>query len=206
MIQYYDELSLEEQERMQEIIQLLFRQTFLLERKYDKKAGRMAGSKDFYFCDKHMEFLERYFEVAGLKLCRNQDMGTIYLSGPTGLTERFPMLATIYLLILKLIYDEQMSSASGSVNVAATFGELNAKAAEFRLVKKLSSVTEVKSALRILKKYQMIEIVDTLEELGEDTRFLIYPCVNTILMREDIQALLADFSEEGEEDDTESGV
>ena len=41
MIDYFEQLSQEEQEDITEVIQILYRQTFLLERKYDKKSGRM---------------------------------------------------------------------------------------------------------------------------------------------------------------------
>ena len=52
----------------------------------------------------------------------------------------------------------------------------------------------------ILKKYQMIEPLDALEELNEGTRILIYPCINLLLMREDIKKLLAVFGEEAGQD------
>ena len=42
MIEYYEQLMQEEQEALTEVIQLLYRQTFLLERKYDRRAGRPA--------------------------------------------------------------------------------------------------------------------------------------------------------------------
>ena len=66
MLEIYEQLTQEEQEKLQDVIRQLYRQTFLLERKYDKKAGRMIANKDFYFCDKHMEFLTAYFAVAGV--------------------------------------------------------------------------------------------------------------------------------------------
>ena len=44
MIEYYDLLNEEEQDDMRDLIQLLLRQTFLLERKYDRRAGRMVPS------------------------------------------------------------------------------------------------------------------------------------------------------------------
>ena len=98
--------------------------------------------------------------------------------------------------LLKLIYDEQMAAVSSSVNIVTTFGELNGKVGEFRLAKSLSSLTEIKRALALLKKYQMIELIDMLEELNEHTRIIIYPCINLVLMREDILKLLNSFSEE----------
>ena len=40
MIDYYEQLTQEEKEEVTEVIQTLYRQTFLLERKFDKRAGR----------------------------------------------------------------------------------------------------------------------------------------------------------------------
>ena len=49
MIDYYEQLTQEEKEEVTEVIQTLYRQTFLLERKFDKRAGtagfHAVGSK-----------------------------------------------------------------------------------------------------------------------------------------------------------------
>lgn len=209
MLPYINELSQEEQEKLQEMIRRLFRQTFLLERKYDKKAGRMVADKDFYFADRHMDFLKDYFVAAGICLEQNTELGTIYLTGETTMGERIPKLATIYLLLLKLIYDEQMAAVSSSVNIITTFGELNGKVGEFRLSRSLSSLTEIKRAFAFLKRYQMVELMDALDELGENTRIIIYPCINLVLMREDVLKLLQSFGEDGDEEgnaEEESGM
>ena len=200
MLEYISQLSNVDQERMQSVLSQLYRQTFLLERKYDKRAGRLVLNQDYYFCEQHMEFLKDYLDVAGIFIDRNTELGAIYIQGQTLLGERLPKLATIYLLLLKLIYDEQMVAASSSVNIVTTFGALSARAGEFRLTRSLSSVSEIRRALAILKKYQMIEPLDALEELNEGTRILIYPCINLLLMREDIKKLLAVFGEEAGQD------
>ena len=196
MLEYISQLSNADQERMQSVLSQLYRQTFLLERKYDKRAGRLVLNQDYYFCEQHMEFLKDYLEAAGIFMERNTELGAIYIQGQALLGERLPKLATIYLLLLKLIYDEQMAAASSSVNIVTTFGALSARAGEFRLTRSLSSVSEIRRALALLKKYQMIEPLDALEELNEGTRLLIYPCISLLLMREDIKRLLAVFGEE----------
>lgn len=201
MLEYISQLSSADQERMQNVLSQLYRQTFLLERKYDKRAGRLVLNQDYYFCEQHMEFLKDYLDVAGILIERNTELGAIYIQGQTLLGERLPKLATIYLLLLKLIYDEQMAAVSSSVNIITTFGALSARAGEFRLTRSLSSISEIRRAFAILKKYQMIEPLDALEELNEGTRILIYPCINLLLMREDIKKLLAVFGEEAGQDD-----
>ena len=149
MIDYYEQLTQEEKEEITEVIQTLYRQTFLLERKFDKRAGRMQYTKEYRTCTKHLEFFKAYFEVAGITLRENVHMGVIYIQGEQLWGEKLPRLATIYLLVLKLIYDEQI-----------------------------------------------IEPLDVLEELNESTRLVIYPCIHTVLLGDDIRELLATFSEE----------
>ncbi len=113
-------------------------------------------------------------------------------------------LATLYVLILKLIYDEQMSSVSTSVNVVTTLSEINEKIGSYRLLK-TASVSEIRRSLAFLKKYQVIEPLDVLEDLDGFSRLVIYPTVNVILMGDDVRALLETFRE-GEEEDGESEI
>lgn len=196
MIEYYDELTQEEQEALAEVIQLLFRQTFLLERKYDKRSGRFQYVKEYRVCSKHMEFLKAYFAVAGIALRENVHMGVIYIQGETLWGEKLPRLATLYLLILKLIYDEQMASASTSVQAVTTLGAVNGKAGDFRVLSGIPSPTELRRTVTLLRKYQIIEPLDVMEELGENTRLVIYPTVHAVLLGDDIKELLKTFSEE----------
>lgn len=196
MTGYYEELLVEEQEAVTEVIQLLLRQTFLLERKFDKRAGRLAFVKEYRTCSKHLEFLTEDFKVAGIELHENAQMGLIYIQGETLWGEKLPRLATIYLLILKLIYDEQMAAVSSSSHIVTTMGAVNGKAGEFKVLRGLPSPTEMRRTVSLLKKYQIIEPLDVLEELNEHTRLIIYPCINAVLMGDDIRKLLNTFNEE----------
>lgn len=205
MIEYYEQLMQEEQEAITEVIQLLYRQTFLLERKFDRKAGRLSYVKEYRVCDKHLEFLKAYFHIAGISLQENAQLGLIYIQGETLWGEKLPRLATVYLLVLKLLYDEQMATVSSSSHIVTTMGAVNGKAGDFRVLKGLPSPTEMRRVISLLKKYQIIEPLDVLEELNEHTRLVIYPCINAVLMGDDIRELLSTFSEE-EDSGEESAV
>ena len=196
MIDYFEQLSQEEQEDITEVIQILYRQTFLLERKYDKKSGRMQYVWEYRICSKHMEFLRAYYKVAGITLKENAHMGLIYIQGEALWGEKLPRLATIYLLVLKLIYDEQMAAVSSSSHIVTTLGAVNGKAGDFRVLHGLPSPTEMRRTIALLKKYQIIEPLDVLEELNEHTRLIIYPCIHAVLMGDDIKELLETFGEE----------
>lgn len=196
MIAYYEELDDEERDRLRNVIQVLYRQTFLLERKFDKRTGRMAVSGEYRTGSRHFEFLKEYFAVARITLQENMHMGLIYIQGETLWGEKLPRLATIYLLVLKLLYDEQMAAVSSSSHVVVTMGMVNGKAGEFHVLSSLPSPTEMRKTIALLKKYQIIEPMDVLEELDENTRFIIYPSIHAVLFGDDIRELLGTFSEE----------
>ena len=205
MIDYYEALSGAEQAQVSESIRLLYRQTFLLERTYDRKSKRYQTSPEFYQCSQHLEFIRSYFAIMGIEVVENSQLGLIYIRGEQIVGEKLSKLATLYVLILKLIYDEQMSSVSTSVNVVTTLSEINEKIGSYRLLKKQPSVSEIRRSLAFLKKYQVVEPLDVLEDLDGFSRLVIYPTVNVILMGDDVRALLETFRE-GEEEDGESEI
>ena len=90
MIEYFEQLTQEEQEDITEIIQLLYRQTFLLERKYDRRLGRMQYVREYRTCCKHIKFIRAYFAVAGIEVKENVHMGVIYIQGESLWEKNFP--------------------------------------------------------------------------------------------------------------------
>ena len=133
-------------------------------------------------------------------------MGMIYIQGEDLVGEKLPRLATLYLLILKLIYDEQMENVSASVNVYTTLGEVHEKLGNYRLFKRQPSPSEIRRTVTLLKKYQLIEPLDLLDELSYESPFIIYPSINVVLLGDDVRELLADFEEGEEEGESDNGI
>lgn len=204
-IPYYDGLMQEEQKEVTDSIRLLLRQTFLLERKFDKKTGRFLYTKEYRVCSKHLEFIRRYFSIGGIQVLENHHMGVIYLQGETLVGDKLPRLATLYLLALKLIYDEQMETVSTSVNVQTSLGELHEKLGSYHVFRRTPSPTEIRRAITLLKKYQIIEPLELLDSLQSSSRMVIYPCINVVLSGDDMRALLTAFGETSQEETEEDG-
>ena len=207
MIDYFEALPPDEQQKVKESIQLLYRQTFLLERRYDRKNRRSQLNREYYQCEKHLEFIRAYFNLMDIEVMENSQMGVIYLRGEQVIGEKMSRLATLYILIMKLIYDEQMSAASSSADAVTTLSEIHEKLGTYRILKKQPSATEVRRTIAFLKKYQLIEPLDVLEELDGRSRLIIYPTIQMVLLGDDVRALLKTFEEgEGEEEDDESEI
>ena len=102
-------------------------------------------------------------------------------------------------MILKLIYDEQMASASASVHVFTTLADIHERLGSFGLLNRQPSPTEVRRAVSTLKRYQIIEPLDLLEELEGASRMVIYPSIHMLLMGDDARALIDTFREMEEE-------
>lgn len=204
-VPYYDNLLPEEQQEVTEVIRLLLRQTFVLERKFEKRSGRFTYNREFRICNKHLEFIRKYFGICGVSVVENSQMGVIYIQGETLVGDKLPKLATLYLLILKLIYDEQMAAVSTSVNIYTTLGEMHEKLGSYRLFKKQPSPTDIRRAVTLLKKYQIVEPLDLLEDLNGSSRLIIYPCINVVLFGDDVRELL-EACGEGEDGDDESEI
>ena len=205
MINYYEELSGEEQRQVTESIQALCRQTFILERRYDRKTRRYQINREYYQCGKHLEFVKAYFAIMDIQVMENSQIGVIYIRGEQVVGEKLPKLATLYILILKLIYDEQMSAVSTSVNAVTSLGEIHEKLGTYRILKKQPSTTDIRRAIALLKRYQIIEPLDILEEMNGQSRLVIYPTIHVVLMGDDVRALIETY-EEGEEEDDEPEV
>lgn len=205
MINYYEELSPEEQRKVTESISQLYRQTFLLERRYDRKTKRYQINKEYYQCSKHLDFIKAYFAIMDIEVVENSQIGVIFIRGEQVVGEKLSKLATLYILVLKLIYDEQMSTASNSINVMTSLAEIHEKLGTYKLLKKQPSITEIRRTIALLKRYQLIEPLEVLEEMDGVSRLVIYPTVHVVLMGDDVRALIETYGE-GDEEDGESEI
>ena len=102
MIPYTDEMEAQEREDLQRAIRLLMNQTYVLERKYDRKSKRMQLNHEFRVCDQHLEFLKEYFALAGFTVREELTDGIIWLLPEEGQAgPRLSEYTTKFLLMLK---------------------------------------------------------------------------------------------------------
>ncbi len=208
MIPYFEQLSDDDKSDITEVIKTLQMQTFILERKYDKKTERYQYNKEYRVCEKHLDFLMEYFKIAGIDLVENRQYGVMALKSQIPMGEKLSKCTTLFILILKLIFEEKMNSVSNSVHVYANLSEVYDKINLFRLWdNKALPITEVKKTISVLKKYQIIDLMDFDGELDGDTKLIIYPSINLLINAEEVRSIIAQYeeSEDEEDDDSVSG-
>lgn len=204
MFPYYKELLDEEKEDLTEVCKTLLNQTFILERKYDKKTERYLSNKMYRTCERHLDFIKEYFKIVDIDMIENRQFEIMYLRTQNLQGDKLSKLTTIFILIFKLIYDEQMNTASNSVYVYTTLNEVYDKIQLFRLWNAKSiSLTEVKKAVAALRKYQVMEVMDEMGDLEGDTKFIIYPTVNLLIDGQSIESIMEQYQEDMEDIDYE---
>lgn len=203
MFSYYNELLDEEKEELTEAIKNLFNQTFILERKYDKKSERYLPNKMYRTCERHLDFLREYYKIADMDLIENRQFGIMFLKTQNLQGDKLSRLTTIFILLLKLIFDEQMNTVSNSIHVYTTLNEIYDKIQLFRLWNNKSiSPTEIRKTISVLKKFQIIETVEDSGDLDGDTKLIVYPTVNLLLDGQTMAGIIEQYQEE--EEDTEN--
>lgn len=204
MFPYYNELLDEEKDELTEAIRTLHNQTYILERKYDNKTERYLPNRLYRTCERHLDFLIDYFKIADIDLIENRQFGIMSIKSKNLQGDKISKLTTIFILILKLIFDEQMNTVSNSMHVYTTLNEVYDKIQLFRLWNNKSiSVTEVRKTITALKKYQVIEVIDEMGNLDSDTRFILYPTINLLLDGNSIAGIIEQYQEEDEEEDVD---
>ncbi len=207
MIPYYKELTEEEQAEVTKTIALLQSQTFVLERRYDRKTARYQYNKEYRICEKHLDFLMDYFKIAGIELIENRQYGVMALRGNQLMGDKLSKLTTIFILLLKLVFEEKMNRVSNSVHVYVSINEIYDKIHLFRLWdNKAIPITELKKTIAVLRKFQIIELLESDGEINGETKLIVYPAINLILSADEVRNTITQYQEsEEEEDDNLSG-
>ncbi|MDO5519982.1 MAG: DUF4194 domain-containing protein [bacterium] len=201
MTGYYNTLMLEEQEELSDAIQLLQSQTYVLEKKYDKRNSRYHLNKAYRVCEKHLDFIKEYFKIARVDVIENTQYGIIGLKSSVVQGEKFSKLTSVFVLLLKLLFDEKMGEASNSIHIYVTLQEVYEKIQLFHVWENKSiSPTDLKRTLAVLKRYQVIEVLDPMAEVTPETKLIIYPTIHMVLNPEDVAAILEQYGTEEEEE------
>jgi hypothetical protein len=204
MIFYYNELLDEEKNELTEAVKTLQSQTFILERKYDKKTQRYIPNKIYRTCERHLDFLKEYFKIADVEIVENRQFGIIFIRTQNLQGDKLSRLTTIFILLLKLIFDEQMTTVSNSIYVYTTLNDVYDKIQLFRLWNSKSiSPTEVRKTIAALRKYQVIEVIDEMGDLDGDTKLIIYSTVNLLFDGQAIESIIEQYQENEEDTDNE---
>lgn len=201
MVTYMEELSVTEAENLKKTISKLFRQTCILQMRYDPATLTPRDNPDYEICIRHKGFIEDYLSVLGCELVHDPQEHIFRLVGDGVETEKISLTSTIIVLLVKMIYRDKILGEGLSATVT-TLEEIREYGKNTNLLNRKLTDAEWKEALYLMSKHQMIEVPGAVRDVEDRTPVYLYSTINLYVSAADINALVEEYREEGSENET----
>ena len=200
MEQYLESFSVTEAEKLKKTILSLFRQTCILQDKYDPVTLVPSDNEQFAICRTHRNFIESYLSVLGCELLYDSQERIFRLVGEGVEAEVLSKETTIIVLLIKMIYRDKIMG-KGLAATVTNLEEIREYGKNTNLLNQKLPDGEWKSALAIMKKHQIVEYPGALRDLEDDTSIYIYSTINLYCSSALINELIEAYREENAEDE-----
>lgn len=198
MIEYLQEYTATEQDNIKKTIQDLFRQTCILQVKYDPVTLIARDNPRYQVCARHREFISNYLSVLDCELIHDPQEHIFRIAGEGIVLEKLNLITTKLFIILKLIYREKIMGAGLQATVT-NLAEIREYGANTNLITRKMNAQELGDSLQLLKTHQIIEIPGAISNVEDDTPIYIYSTIQIFLSSADIGELVKTYQDEIEE-------
>lgn len=200
MIDYLENLPVTEAEKLRKTIGSLFRQTCILQEKYDPVTLVPSDNEQYEICNRHKDFIEDYLSVMGCEMVHDAQEHVFRLVGEGAEAVILSRTSTIILLLTKMIYRDKIMGQGLSATVT-NLEELREYGKNTNLLNQKLTDGEWKEALSLMKKHQVIEYPGALRDLEDHTPIYIYSTINLYCSSAMINELLEAYREEADTDE-----
>ncbi len=196
MINYMEELSISEAEKLRKTILSLFRQTCILREKYDPVTLTPKDNEQYDICVRHRHFIENYLAVTGCELIHDTQEHIFRLVGEGAEAVPISRTATIVILLIKMIYRDKIMG-NGLEAMVTNLEEIREYGKNTNLLNQKLTDNEWKEALGLMKKHQIVEYPGALREVDDKTPIYIYSTINLYCSSAMVNELVEAYREEG---------
>lgn len=200
MIDYLENLPITEAEKLRKTISSLFRQTCILQEKYDPVTLVPSDNEQYEICNRHKDFMESYLAVMGCEMVHDSQEHVFRLVGDGAEALTLSRTSTIIMLLTKMIYRDKIMGQSLSATVT-NLEEYREYGKNTNLLNQKLTDSEWKEALSLMKKHQVIEYPGALRDLEDHTPIYIYSTINLYCSSAMINELLKAYREEADTDE-----
>ena len=174
----YENLNVMEKEVFKKVINQLLGKTFIVNHIYDENKKVSIMNPDYRFIERNLELFRKYLDLGGWKLERNDNYEVIYITSNYGYNKmRLDKFTTVILYILRLMYDQKRENINLTEQIVVTVSEIINTLNEIGAYdKKKPSGTEIKTALRTIAGFNIIQKIDGAYE-DPETRIIILPSI-----------------------------
>lgn len=198
---YMEELSVTEAENLKKTITKLFRQTCIIQMRYDPVTLTPRDNPDYELCVRHKGFIEDYLAVLGCELEHDPQEHIFRLKGEGVETEKISLASTVIILLVKMIYREKILGEGLNATVT-NLEEIREYGKNTNLLNRKLTGAEWREALYLMNRHQMIELPGAVRDVEDQTPIYLYSTINLYVSAADINELIEEYREEALEDET----
>ena len=177
MLEALQGMTITQQTQFKDTANKLLSSTFLSRDKRDNK-------ESYYFLMSYKEVFDEFFKILGYEIILDRPTGSVMLTGATASnTLKLKRDESIILLIIRLLYHEKMKDTSLNENIVCTVSDIHEKYDYLEIKRKLNK-TDLVSALRLFRRYNLIEVTGDLTSSA--CRIVILPTILMAIKTEDI--------------------
>ena len=195
MVNYMEELSVTEADNLKKTIAALFRQTCILQMKYDPVTLVPRDNLHYEICTRHRKFIEDYLSVLDCELVHDPQEHIFRITGDGVMTERMSLMTTKLVILLKMIYRDKIMG-EGLHATTTNLAEIREYGKNTNLITRRLTGQEWNDALVLMKTHQMIELPGAVANLEDFTPIYIYSTVNVFCSAMDINELVREYQNE----------
>jgi len=174
-----EEFNIKNKEAFKKVCNKLLSVCFICKKKEDTKS-------DYYFIESNLEPLNEYLDLLGYEIELNKSMGVAQLTNKFNNNKvNLKLIDSIMLLILRILYHEKMEELSLAEDIMIQISDIQDKFLALEFQDKIVDKTKLLESLRTLKKFNIIQNLDSNMTLG-DSRIIIYPSILMAVRMEDI--------------------
>ena len=141
------------------------------------------------YAKKYKEKFEELLGVLGYRLEINEEYGVVQLTNALNTNrQNLKLYESVILLILRILFDEKKRELSVSDEVIVNLGDIQDKFLSLKIRDKMIDKTTMGNALRLFRRYQLIELLDS-DLKNEESRVLIYNSILMAVRVEDIKSV-----------------
>ncbi len=200
MITYMEELSMAEAENLKKTISRLFRQTCILQMRYDPVTLAPRDNPDYETCIRHREFIENYLSVLGCELEHDPQEHIFRLKGEGAETEKISQTTTMIILLVRMIYRDKILG-EGLHATVTNLKEILEYGANTGLLDRKLTTAEWRDTLYLMNRHQMIELPGSVRDVKDETPIYLYSTILLYVSAADMNQMIEEYREEIAEDE-----
>lgn len=205
MMEYIESLSLAEADNLKKTIGRLFRQTCILQMRYDPETIIPKDNPDYETCLRHKDFIEDYLSVLGCELIHDPQEHIFLVKGEGVELEKLSLTSTIILLLVRILYRDKILG-EGLAATVTNLREIRTYGRNTGLLNRKLTTAEWREALYLMNRHQIIEVPGAIKDVEDETPIYLYSTINLYIRNSDIEELMEEYKEEAVNETIEESI